>query len=97
MRKDEFARRRRQLMKMMGRGAIAILPAVPEKTRNSDVSYHYRPDSDFFYLTGFAEPEAVAVLIPGRAHGEYVLFTARARSDARNMGWQTCRAGRRRA
>ncbi len=48
MRKDEFARRRRQLMKLMGRGAIAILPAVPEKTRNSDVSEHYRRDSDFF-------------------------------------------------
>lgn len=91
MRKDEFARRRRQLMKMMGRGAIAILPAVPEKTRNSDVSYHYRPDSDFFYLTGFAEPEAVAVLIPGRAHAEYVLFT-RERDPTRET-WDGKRAG----
>ena len=72
MRKDEFRRRRRQLMKMMGKGGIAILPAVPEKARNGDVHYHYRPDSDFFYLTGFAEPEAVAVLIPGRAQAEYV-------------------------
>ena len=36
--------------------------------------YAYRQDSDFFYLTGFAEPEAVAVLIPGRAQAEYVLF-----------------------
>lgn len=91
MRKDEFARRRRQLTKMMGRGAIAILPAVPEKTRNSDVSYHYRPDSDFFYLTGFGEPEAVAVLIPGRAAAEYVLFT-RERDPARET-WDGHRAG----
>ncbi|MET0533330.1 MAG: Xaa-Pro aminopeptidase [Steroidobacter sp.] len=91
MRKDEFARRRRQLMKMMGRGAIAILPAVPEKTRNSDVLYHYRPDSDFFYLTGFAEPEAVAVLVPGRAAAEYVLFT-RERDPARET-WDGHRAG----
>lgn len=37
MRKDEFRRRRRQLMKLMGRGGIAILPAVPEKSRNGDV------------------------------------------------------------
>jgi Xaa-Pro aminopeptidase len=91
MRKDEFARRRRQLMKMMGRGSIAILPAVPEKTRNSDVLYHYRPDSDFFYLTGFAEPEAVAVLIPGREAAEYVLFT-RERDPTRET-WDGRRAG----
>jgi Xaa-Pro aminopeptidase len=91
MRNAEFARRRRQLMKMMGRGGIAILPAVPEKTRNSDVLYHYRPDSDFFYLTGFAEPEAVAVLIPGRTHAEYVLFV-RDRDPARET-WDGRRAG----
>jgi Xaa-Pro aminopeptidase len=91
MRKDEFARRRRQLLKMMGKGGIAILPAVPEKSRNGDVSYHYRPDSDFFYLTGFAEPEAVAVLIPGRPQAEYVLFV-RDRDPARET-WDGRRAG----
>jgi len=91
MRKDEFARRRRLLMKMIGKGGIVILPAVPEKSRNSDVTYHYRPDSDFFYLTGFAEPEAVAVLIPGRAHGEYVLFL-RDRDPTRET-WDGRRAG----
>jgi len=74
LRKDEYARRRRQLMKMMGKGGIAILPAAPERQRNSDVHYHYRPDSDFHYLTGFGEPEAVAVLIPGRPQAEYILF-----------------------
>lgn len=91
MRRDEFGRRRRQLMRMMGRGGIAILPAVPERPRNGDVSYHYRPDSDFFYLTGFAEPEAVAVLIPGRAQAEYVLFV-RERDPARET-WDGRRAG----
>jgi Xaa-Pro aminopeptidase len=91
MRKDEFARRRRQLMKMMGKGGIAILPAVPEKSRNNDVLYHYRPDSDFFYLTGFKEPEAVAVLVPGRAQAEYVLFV-RDRDPARET-WDGRRAG----
>src|SRR3954469_24873836 len=91
MRKDEFARRRRQLMKMMGKGGIAILPAVPEKTRNNDVLYHYRPDSDFFYLSGFAEPEAVAVLVPGRPQGEYILFV-RDRDPARET-WDGRRAG----
>ena len=91
MRKDEFRRRRRQLMKMMGKGGIAILPAVPEKARNGDVHYHYRPDSDFYYLTGFAEPEAVAVLIPGRAQAEYVLFV-RDRDPTRET-WDGRRAG----
>ena len=65
LRKDEYARRRKQLMKLMGKGAIAIIPAAPERQRNSDVHYHYRPDSDFHYLTGFNEPEAVAVLRDG--------------------------------
>jgi Xaa-Pro aminopeptidase len=91
MRKDEFARRRKQLMKMMGKGGIVILPAVPEKSRNSDVLYHYRPDSDFFYLTGFGEPEAVAVLIPGRPHGEYVLFVRD--RDVTRETWDGRRAG----
>ncbi len=62
----EFARRRRQLMDMMAPNSIAILPAARERLRNRDVEYAYRQDSDFFYLTGFPEPEAVAVLIPGR-------------------------------
>ncbi|MGI9229971.1 MAG: Xaa-Pro aminopeptidase [Gammaproteobacteria bacterium] len=70
----EFSRRRRKLMDMMGDDSIAILPTAPVSTRNRDVPYPYRPDSDFLYLTGFAEPEAVAVLIPGRKHGEFVLF-----------------------
>jgi Xaa-Pro aminopeptidase len=91
MRKDEFTRRRRQLMKTIGKGSIAILPAVTEKARNGDVKYHYRPDSDFYYLTGFAEPEAVAVLIPGRAQAEYVLFV-RERDPTRET-WDGRRAG----
>ncbi|HEC05306.1 MAG TPA: Xaa-Pro aminopeptidase [Thiolapillus brandeum] len=74
MTQNEFRRRRRQLMRMMGKDSIAILPAAGIKQRNNDVTYPYRPDSDFYYLTGFEEPEAVAVLIPGRKQGEYILF-----------------------
>jgi Xaa-Pro aminopeptidase len=91
LRKDEYARRRRQLMRMMGKGAIAILPAAVEKQRNNDVHYHYRPDSDFHYLTGFGEPEAVAVLVPGRAQAEYILFV-RDRDPTRET-WDGKRAG----
>ena len=58
--RDEFARRRRQLTRLMGRDSIAILPAAPVRHRNNDVEYAYRQDSDFYYITGFGEPEAVA-------------------------------------
>jgi Xaa-Pro aminopeptidase len=87
----EFARRRAQLMRMMGRDAIAILPAAPTRQRNNDVEYNYRPDSDFYYLTGFSEPEAVAVLIPGRDAADYVLFV-RDRNPEREI-WDGKRAG----
>jgi Xaa-Pro aminopeptidase len=67
------------------------VPAAPIRHRNSDVEYAYRQDSDFFYLTGFGEPEAVAVLIPGREQAEYVLFV-RERDPARET-WDGRRAG----
>lgn len=88
---DEFRRRRKQLMKMIGKGGIAILPAATEKQRNNDVLYHYRPDSDFFYLSGFREPEAVMVLVPGREQAEYIMFV-RERDPARET-WDGRRAG----
>src|SRR6204780_3910355 len=87
----EFARRRTQLMRLMAPNSIAILPAAPVRHRNGDVEYTYRPDSDFYYLTGFQEPEAVAVLIPGRAAGQYVLFV-RDRNPEREI-WDGVRAG----
>ncbi len=90
-RPSEFARRRKQLARMMGKGGIAIIPAALEKSRNNDVHYEYRPDSDFYYLTGFNEPEAVAVLVPGRPQAEYVLFV-RDRDPARET-WDGKRAG----
>ncbi len=70
----EFAARRKKLIEQMGPNSIAILPTAPIKSRNRDVDYPYRQNSDFYYLTGFVEPDAVMVLIPGREHGEAVLF-----------------------
>ena len=89
--REEFKRRRRALLKQMGRDSIAIVPTAPVRLRNNDVEYAYRPDSDFFYLTGFAEPESVAVLVPGRPQGEYILFV-RDRDPARET-WDGRRAG----
>ena len=89
--REEFKRRRRALLKQMGRDSIAIVPTAPVRMRNNDVEYAYRPDSDFFYLTGFAEPDSVAVLVPGRPQGEYILFV-RDRDPARET-WDGRRAG----
>ena len=87
----EFARRRKRLMQMMDKDSVAILPAVPIRMRNRDVEYPYRPDSDFFYLTGFPEPEAVMVIVPGRPHGEYILFCRE--NDPVMETWNGPRAG----
>ena len=91
MKSTEFERRRKQLMRMVGAGGIAILPAAPVRLRSRDVEYRYRQDSDFYYLTGFAEPEAVAVLVPGRPQGEYLLFCRE--RDAAKEQWDGLRAG----
>jgi len=69
-----LASRRKQLMRMMGDESIAILPAAPVLIRNRDIEHGFRQDSDFYYLSGFDEPEAVIVLIPGRKHGQFVMF-----------------------
>ncbi len=87
----EFARRRRQLMRMAGGDAILILPAAAERIRNNDSHYPYRQDSDFWYLSGFQEPDAVLVLVPGRKHGEQLLFCRE--RDPEREAWDGPRAG----
>jgi len=91
MNSTEFKRRRRQLMRMMGKDSIAILPTAKEQTRNRDVVFPFRADSDFHYLSGFDEPEALIVLLPGRAQGEFLLF-CREKDPAKEM-WDGYRAG----
>lgn len=87
----EFARRRKHLMELIGPHGIAVIAAAPERVRSRDTLFPYRQDSDFHYLTGFTEPEAVAVLVPGRPQGEYLLF-CRERNREREQ-WDGPRAG----
>ena len=89
--KAEYSRRRKALMAQMEPNSIAILPAAAVAIRNRDVEHVYRQDSDFQYLSGFPEPQAVIVLMPGREHGEYVLF-CRERNAEREL-WDGLRAG----
>ena len=87
----EYRRRRRALLELAGDDAILILPAALERVRSHDTHFPYRQDSDVLYLSGFPEPEAVLVLVPGRAHGEALLF-CRERHPEREL-WDGPRAG----
>jgi Xaa-Pro aminopeptidase len=87
----EFARRRRNLMGLMEPNSIAIIPSARRQVRSRDTEFHFRQDSYFYYLSGFEEPDSVLVLVPGRGHGEFVVFCAE--RDAREELWNGHRAG----
>ncbi len=89
--KKHFARRRKRLLAQLGADGIAILPGAIERLRNRDTHYPFRQDSDFRYLTGFDEPDAVLVLAPGHAEGSTILFV-RPRDPQREQ-WDGRRAG----
>jgi len=89
--KTEFARRRKNLMALMDSNSIAIIPSAREQIRSRDTGFPFRQDSDFYYLCGFTEPDAVLVLLPGRGHGQFVIF-CRERSPESEM-WHGHRAG----
>lgn len=89
--KSEYANRRTRLMQQMGENSLAIIPAAPTVIRNRDAEYPYRQDSDFYYLSGFNEPEALMVLVPGREQGQYLLF-CRSRDKTKEQ-WEGKRAG----
>src|SRR5438034_1403945 len=84
-----LAARRARIMERMG-GGVMLLAAAPERPRTADILYPYRQDSDFAYVTGFPEPEAVCVLAP-EAPEPFVLFV-RPRDPEREL-WVGMRAG----
>lgn len=87
----EYEKRRKELINAIGPAGIVIIPAAEEKLRNGDAHYQFRQNSDFYYLSGFAEPEAYLVLAPKRKEGEYILFN-RVRDRDREI-WDGPRAG----
>ncbi len=91
MKACEFQQRRKLLMSQVGKGNIAIIASAVMRTRNRDVDYPFRQDSDFYYLTGFNEADALAVFIPGREQGEYILFCQE--FDETKALWQGAHAG----
>ena len=91
----EYAARRRELMAMMAANSIAIVTAAPEKIRSRDTHYPYKQATSLSYLCGFAEPESVLVLIPGREQGECLLFCRE--KDKLRETWDGYRSGPERA
>ena len=85
-----FAERRRRFAEAIG-DALAVIPAARETARNADTGFEFRQDSDFYFLTGFDEPDAVAVINPAHAKERFVLFV---RPRDREMEvWNGRRAG----
>jgi Xaa-Pro aminopeptidase len=80
-----------EFIKRMNPDSIAIIASAREATRSNDTLYRYRQDSDFYYLTGFDEPEAIAVIAPAHKEYKYTLFV-RPRDPEREI-WDGRRAG----
>lgn len=87
---EEFRARRERFLDSIGNG-VAVLVAAPELIKSRDTDIAYRQNSDFFYLTGFLEPGAVAVLTPHDAEHRFTLFV-RPRDPERET-WTGRRAG----
>src|SRR4030095_6374913 len=79
-----------EFMRRMDANSVAIIPGAREATRSNDTHYRFRQDSDFFYLTGFEEPESIAVIRPSH-ETKYTLFV-RPRDPEREI-WDGRRAG----
>ncbi len=71
---DEYRARRQALMAQLPTDGAVLLPGAGLVTRSRDSDYPFRQNSDLHYLTGFAEPDALLLLLPGRSEGESVLF-----------------------
>jgi Xaa-Pro aminopeptidase len=91
IKQKEFEKRRKQLMEIAGNGSVIIVRAATQKIRNRDSAYSYRQGSDFLYLSGFSEPEAMIVLLPEDKGGHSIMF-CRERDALREM-WDGPRAG----
>ncbi len=86
-----FSDRRKRFLSQLEPNSVAIIPTAPIANYSRDTDYRYRPDSDFHYLTGFREPEAVAILSNVESHKAFTLFV-RPRDKDKEI-WNGRRAG----
>lgn len=90
MDENSYQQRRRRLMEQVSKGAVVLLPSAKEVIRNGDAHYPFRQNSDFFYLSGFSEPESVIVLT-NHPCNEFIMFNRP--NDPRMETWTGKRAG----
>ena len=74
---------REKVLAKLPANSIAILRSAPQRTFSNDTEYPYRQDSDFHYVTGFDEPDSVAVLRPNASDGKRYLLYVRAHDPRR--------------
>lgn len=88
---DRYSEARSRLGKHIGEGGVAVIPSATEIIRSNDVTFDFHQAPDFLYLTGFEEPDAIAVIAPGHPDGDFTLFV-RPR-DPEKETWDGKRAG----
>jgi Xaa-Pro aminopeptidase len=88
---ETFAARRRSILDALPKGAALLLPTGSEQTRSADTHYPFRPDSNFYYTTGFPEPDAWALLRNADSGPEFVMFVNL--KDPEREIWTGIRAG----
>jgi len=79
--RQEYTQRRERLFAQMSKGSVAIVTTAPEYIRSADQYYDFFPDTDFYYLTGFVEPEAAAVLVKEHDGKTQFMLFCRAHDD----------------
>lgn len=90
---DVYKKRRRALALAMEPNSIALLPTAVAQKRNADTEFPFRHDSDFYYLTGFTEPESILVITTGTRRGQYQFFLFVRERDRKQEIWNGRRAG----
>ncbi|MBF6571038.1 MAG: aminopeptidase P N-terminal domain-containing protein [Candidatus Binataceae bacterium] len=86
-----FKARRKRFAEAIGKGAVAVIPSAPVAVRSRDVEFPYHQDHDFYYLSGFDEPESVIIIAPEHPEGEFAMLV-RPRDKDREI-WTGRRAG----
>lgn len=86
-----FAERREEFMKKMEPNSVAIFPCKPEYLRNLDVEYEYRQESNFYYLSGYEEPESIFLINPSAPKQKFVMFVRK--RDPRRETYDGPRSG----
>ena len=82
--KKFYQKRRLGLIKKMGSNSLCIIESGCAKIRNNDVEYKFRPNSSFYYLTGYDKPNSVLLIYKGKSSYEEIIFIRKPNECWRN-------------